>query len=249
MKNKAALLAVAAFVAASASAAESHGHWGYAGNSGASHWADMDANFQTCKLGKLQSPINIETKTVEKAALKPIDFAYSAGAAEVVNNGHTIQVTPAAGGSAAFDGVDYKLLQFHFHTPSEEKINGKAYPMVAHLVHQNADGKLAVVAVLFKVGKRNAALAPIFDKLPAKEGDKRSLEGVNAADLLPADKAYYAFMGSLTTPPCSEEVRWQVMKTPVTISAGQLEAFKKRFKMNARPVQPLNGRVVQESAG
>jgi carbonic anhydrase len=151
---------------------------------------------------------------------------------------------PAAG-SATLDGVEYKLLQFHFHTPSEEKIDGKSYPLVAHLVHKNAEGQLAVVAVLFKAGKENAALKPVFDHLPAKEGETRKLDvAVDAADLLPANRAYYAFTGSLTTPPCSEEVRWQVLKTPVELSSSQLAAFRKLYRMNARPVQPLNGRKV-----
>ncbi len=155
-----------------------------------------------------------------------------------------MQVNLPAGGAASIDGVEYKLLQFHFHTPSEEKFDGKPYPLVAHLVHKSAQGQLAVVAVLFKVGKENAALKPVFDKLPPKEGDTLALEAINLADLLPADPSYYAFMGSLTTPPCSEDVRWQVLKTPVTLSAAQLAAFRKLYKMNARPVQPLNGRKV-----
>jgi carbonic anhydrase len=247
MKSINILFALGAVIATPAFA-EGHAHWGYEGHHGAAHWAEMDEGFKTCSLGKNQSPINIETKSVEKADLKPIGFAYAAGAADVVNNGHTIQVNLPAGGSANFDGTDYQLLQFHFHTPSEEKINGKAYPLVAHFVHKNAEGKLAVVAVLFKQGKKNAALSEVFANLPAKEGDTKALGAtLNPADVLPANRAYYAFTGSLTTPPCSEEVRWQVLKTPVQLSAGQLSAFRKLYKMNARPVQPLNGRKVQVS--
>jgi carbonic anhydrase len=244
------LLAVAlsaAFLAPSAFA-EGHAHWGYEGHGDAAHWGDLDESFKTCKLGKLQSPIDIETKKVQSAGLKDIAFAYAPKAGEVVNNGHTIQVNVADGGKITLDNVDYKLAQFHFHNPSEEKVDGKSYPLVAHLVHKSAEGKLAVVAVLFKQGAENPALKRIFAKLPAKEGEKVALDApFDAAELLPKDRGYYAFMGSLTTPPCSEEVRWQVLKTPVDLSDAQLAAFTKLYKANARPVQPLNGRVVQSS--
>lgn len=249
MKLKMLVAAASAFIAApSVFAADHHAHWSYEGHGGAAHWAELDENFKTCSLGKFQSPIDIETRKAKPADLAPIGFAYTPGAAEVINNGHTIQVNLPAAGTATIGGMEYKLLQFHFHTPSEEKINGKAYPLVAHFVHKNGEGKLAVVAVLFKQGKENAALKSVFANLPAKEGEPRALEGgINPADVLPADHAYYAFMGSLTTPPCSEEVRWQVLKTPVELSAGQIAAFRKLYKMNARPVQPLNGREVQVS--
>jgi len=239
------LLTTCAAGATSLGWAEGKAHWSYQGHGSAAHWAELDPGFTTCKLGKHQSPIDLQTKKVEKSATaNPIGFAYASGPGEVVNNGHTVQVNLPAAGAVTLDGTEYKLLQFHFHTPSEEKIDGKAYPLVAHLVHKNAQGQLAVVAVLFKTGKQNATLKPVFDKLPAKQGETAPLDAINPADLLPADRAYYAFMGSLTTPPCSEEVRWQVLKAPVEISAAQLASFKKLYAMNARPVQPLNGRKV-----
>lgn len=248
MKFKLLVAAVSTAFAAFSQAGD-HGHWSYEGHQGAPHWAELKEEFKTCGIGKSQAPIDIKTKAVKKANLKPIGFAYAAGAAEVVNNGHTIQINVPAGGSVSLDGVDYKLLQFHFHTPSEEKVDGKAYPLVAHFVHQNAEGKLAVVAVLFKEGKENAGLKAVFDNLPAKEGDVRALErSINPTDVLPVNATYYSFMGSLTTPPCSEDVRWQVMKTPVEVSKQQLAAFRKLFRMNARPVQPLNGRAVLSSS-
>lgn len=248
MKSTSSLLLAASYalVASPQAFAENKPHWDYQGHGGTTHWADLDEGFKTCKLGKLQSPIDIKPKSVEKAADgKPIGFAYTASTAEVVNNGHTVQVNLPAAGTASIDGVEYKLLQFHFHTPSEERFDGKPYPLVAHMVHKNDKGELAVVAVLFNVGKENAALTPVFAKLPDKEGGSQTLESFNPADLLPADASYYAFMGSLTTPPCSEDVRWQVLKTPVTLSAAQLASFRKLYQMNARPVQPLNGRKVQ----
>lgn len=228
----------------SAQASDHHAHWSYSGEHGAKQWGDMEPGFAECKLGKQQSPIDI--RGAAKAVLPNIGFDYKPGAAEVVNNGHTIQVNLAAGGAVMLDSGEYKLLQFHFHTPSEERIKGKAYPMVAHLVHKNAEGMLAVVAVLLKEGKENAALKTLFAALPAKEGASISLEGgINPADILPAKRNYYKFVGSLTTPPCSEGVRWQVLKQPVELSKAQIAAFQKLYKMNARPVQPLNGRRIE----
>lgn len=248
MKPALSIVATAYLVAAaSAAQAADKPHWSYHGHGSPAHWAELDAEFKTCKLGKLQSPINIETRKVQKSAdARPIGFAYTAGSGgEVVDNCHTIQVNLPSAGAVTLDGTEYRLLQFHFHAPSEESFDGKRYPLVAHLVHKNAQGQLGVVAVLFKAGKNNPALKPVFEHLPAKAGEKRPLEAAfDPATLLPADRAYYAFMGSLTTPPCSEEVRWQVLKTPVELSKAQLAAFKKRYSMNARPLQPLNGRKV-----
>lgn len=222
-------------------------HWTYQGPTGPTHWAELDKSFRACELGMHQSPINIDTQRLEHAALAPIGFAYKTEPGEVVNNGHTIQINLPKGSVATIDGVEYRLVQFHFHTPSEEKIDGKNFPMVAHLVHQNAQGKLAVIAVLFNEGKENQTLKPIFNNLPPKEGESRKLPAVEPAGLLPANRAYYTYVGSLTTPPCSEEVRWLVLKTPVELSASQLAAFRKLYKMDARPVQALNGRVVEVS--
>jgi carbonic anhydrase len=228
-------------------AAEQHGeHWGYGD---AAKWGDLSAEFKECKLGKEQSPIDISTKATQKAGLPAIGFNYKPGSGEVINNGHTIQINLTDAGSAKLAGGEYQLLQFHFHTPSEEKVDGKNFAMVAHLVHKTAGGGLGVVAVLFREGNENAALKPVFESMPAKEGGKVQLKAkLNPADLLPADKGYYAFKGSLTTPPCSEGVAWQVMKQPVELSKAQIDAFRRLYKMNARPVQPLNGRKVQESS-
>jgi carbonic anhydrase len=238
-------IALAAFAVVSAHAAEQQPHWSYKAHGGAANWAELDPAFTTCKLGHEQSPIDI--RGAIKAKLPPIGFAYAAGPAEVVNNGHTIQVTTASGGSIKLPTGEYKLVQFHFHHPSEESVNGKRYPMVVHMVHQNDEGKLAVVALLVKEGKTNAALAPVFKAMPAKEGEKKPVADFDPAKLLPASQGYYAYVGSLTTPPCSEGVRWQVMKTPIEVSAAQLHAFSQRYSMNARPVQPLNGRTLEES--
>jgi carbonic anhydrase len=246
MKLKMAVLAAAMMAVAGVQAADHAPHWEYAGKAGTAHWAELDQGFAACKLGKEQSPIDIRGAKAGK--LEPIGFQYSSGSAEIVNNGHTVQVNLANGGTIKLASGEYKLVQFHFHTPSEEKVNGKRYPLVAHLVHKNDAGALAVVAVLFKQGHENAALKQVFAGLPAKAGDKHALEGdFNAESILPAQRGYYAYMGSLTTPPCSEGVHWQVLKTEADISKGQLAAFRKLYAMNARPVQPLNGRAITVS--
>jgi carbonic anhydrase len=221
-------------------------HWAYEGHGDPAHWADLDQANSACKLSKEQSPIDIEERNARKAPLSTLEFNYAAAGAEVINNGHTVQVNLPAGNALKAGDDVAQLLQFHFHTPSEEKINGVNYPMVAHFVHKSADGKLSVVAVLFKQGQENQTLAPVFAALPA-EGHPSQLASFNPADVLPANRAYYKFMGSLTTPPCSDGVRWQVLKQPVELSTQQIAAFHKLYKMNARPVQPLNGRTVEVS--
>lgn len=231
----------------SALAADPHAaHWGYAGHGAAPHWGDMQPEFSTCKLGKDQSPIDIPA--ANKADLPALTLDYQASAAEVLNNGHTIQVNLADSGMLKLGPDSYKLLQFHFHTPAEEKVQGRSYPLGGHLVHRNEAGQLAVVGVLFKLGKANPALNKVFAAMPSKPEAKAALpESFNPADLLPPSRGYYAYKGSLTTPPCSEGVRWQVLKEPVELSKAQLAQFKKLYPMNARPVQPLNGRTVQSS--
>ena len=245
MKYKLTSLLLSALFAAPALAGGPEPHWDYESEAGPAKWSGIDSAFKACGIGKRQSPINIETRDSEKGGLKPIMFTYLPGPAEVVNNGHTIQVNLPNSGSARFDGLEYKLVQFHFHTPSEEKIDSMAQHMVAHFVHRAGDSKLAVVGVLFKLGKENAALKVVFDNLPKKQGLTFEIKEFNPADLIPADPTYFAYVGSLTTPPCTEEVKWQVMRTPIEISYAQLAAFKKLYKMNARPVQPINGRRVQ----
>lgn len=248
-KNSRLAVGLAAAILAGHVYAENPGaaaHWGYRGEHGPTHWADLADGNAACKLSKEQSPINIDEGQVKKAPLAALEFQYAAGPAEVVNNGHTIQVTPAPGNTLKVGSEVVHLLQFHFHTPSEETINNQHYPLVAHLVHKAADGKLSVVAILFREGRANPVLAPLFKALPA-EGKTLPLASIDLAGLLPPGHQYFRFMGSLTTPPCSDGVRWQVMKQPVEISRQQLAAFRKLYKMNARPIQPLNGRLVEVS--
>lgn len=229
-------------------ASNNQAHWSYKGtHSGPSAWSELDPAFKECSLGKAQSPINIE-KT-EKADLPTLQFNYSHSAAPtLINNGHTVQVNLPAGNTLKVGDNTYELLQFHFHTPSEESINGKKFPMVAHFVHKNANGQLGVVGLLIQQGKTNPAFTPIFEHTP-RAGEKITVENltVDLDDMLPSKLGYYSFEGSLTTPPCSEGVNWMVVKQPITLGKEQIKAFKTLFKGNARPTQPLNGRVVKES--
>lgn len=238
------LFVTAALTGGSAALAAEAAHWTYKGHGGPAEWGSMEADFASCKLGKLQSPIDIVG--AKPAKLPPIKFNYQPSALKIVDNGHTIQVNYAPGSTIDVGGTRYELVQFHFHKPSEEKIDGKAHAMVAHLVHKGSDGALAVVAVLLDKGADNPTLHAIWRNLPKqKEKEVAASATIDAATLLPVDKGYYTFQGSLTTPPCSEGVRWFVLKTPMTLAANELTAFAKLYPMNARPTQPLNGRAVE----
>lgn len=238
-------LAVLCSLAASSAFAAPAAHWEYEGEHGPKQWGKLDKDYATCGLGKHQSPVDIR-KAETRADLSDLTFNYVSAPFKLINNGHTVQVNNSEGGTLSIGGHSYKLAQFHFHTPSEERINGKPYDMVAHLVHKDDAGKLAVVAVLIKRGKENAALKPVFDNMPISAGPQHTVEGVNInfADLLPSKRGYYHFEGSLTTPPCSEGVAWYVLNTPVEASSAQIKQLRALYPHNARPVQPLNDRVV-----
>ncbi|MDH4274569.1 MAG: carbonic anhydrase family protein [Gammaproteobacteria bacterium] len=243
LKKYALIVCISCFGTAHAAEKTAHGHggvhWDYNGEMGPEHWGGA------CQTGKSQSPINIVGAS--KANLKPIEFNYQAAEnPEVVNNGHTIQVNYPAGSFAVMNGKKYNLLQFHFHTPSEEAIQGKRADLVAHLVHKADDGELAVVGVLFNKGaKASATLDKIWANMPKSEGKEHTKGSLNVADLLPKEKNYFHFAGSLTTPPCTEGVQWHVMQSQQEFSDKQLGAFTALFPMNARPLQPLNDRLVE----
>jgi carbonic anhydrase len=220
-------------------------HWTYSGHGGPAEWGALSPEFTTCKLGKNQSPIDI--RGAKPADLPAIKFAYKPSPLKLIDNGHTIQVDYAPGSSIDVGGERYELVQFHFHKPSEEKIDGKSHAMVAHLVHKSADGKLAVVAVLLDSGGASALIDSIWKNLPKEKEKETAVQNVtiDATDLLPASRGYYTFQGSLTTPPCSENVTWLVLKTPVKIADREIAAFGKIYPMNARPTQPVNSRAIQ----
>ncbi len=219
-------------------------HWGYTGHGSPDSWGEISPKYHTCSEGKNQSPVNVVSSL--DADLETLILHYSKSSKEDVNNGHTIQVNVEDGDSMVVDGISFELKQFHFHTPSENHINGKSFPLEAHFVHLDKDGNIAVLALMFEEGKENSALAKIWEKMPQEAGSKNPLELKNiASSLLPESKDYYRFNGSLTTPPCTEGVRWLVLKTPVTISKAQVEKFLHTMHHpNNRPIQATHARLI-----
>jgi len=223
-------------------------YWAYTGQTGPPYWGLMGEEFLTCSKGEAQSPIDIRDDSVRKSDLPAIEFHYQPSKLTINDNTHTIEITYAPGSFVDVGNERYELKQFHFHRPSEEEINGKSYEMVAHLVHENAGGKIAVVAVLLTKGDAQSSLLnTLWDNVPKKRKADVSVAAVtiDATKLLPTNKAYYTFLGSLTTPPCTEGVTWFVLKTPTAVSAGEIERFARLYPMNARPLQPLNGRAIR----
>ncbi len=226
-----------------------HGEWGYSGDGDPAHWGDLKPEFFMCRDGKNQSPVNIQkSSTIQAIGLEDIEFHYVTGATEAVNNGHTIKVSVAPGSYIKVDGIEFELKQFHFHSPSENEIDGKNFPIEAHFVHASKDGELAVVAVMYEESKENKVLKKICNKIfsHAHKAANCALTSRDINSLLPVNKAYYRFDGSLTTPPCSEGVRWLVLQNYPQVSAQQAERFTNVMMKghNNRPVQPLNARKI-----
>jgi len=219
-------------------------HWTYDGKHGAKHWGSLTSEFGTCDSGVNQSPINI-TETID-ASLPVLAINYQASRVSVVNNGHTVQANIKGENTFTNDAGIFDLKQFHFHAPSENTIDGKSFPLEVHFVHADDNGRLSVIGVMFEYGAENSTLAKLWQKMPSKTGAIQPLhELVNSSDLLPASADYYRFNGSLTTPPCSEGVRWFVMKDAITASKAQIEKFAKTMGgATNRPVQATNARVI-----
>ena len=221
--------------------------WSYQGATAPEHWAELSPAYATCKAHN-QTPVDI--RNTLKANLPPLYMAYSSDGQKITNTGHTIQINYAEGSTIEVDAEKFMLKQMHFHTPSENHINGKSFPMELHLVHANADGALAVVGVMLTEGRDNVELAKLWKAMPKKAGESVHLTSentVSAYNFLPKKQDYYRFSGSLTTPPCSEGVRWLVMKTPIEASAAQIKAFTDAMGSHTnRPIQALNGRVILE---
>jgi carbonic anhydrase len=219
-------------------------HWSYEGATGPEHWGDLSPDYLACKTGREQSPIDVENTMAE--TLPPIEFHYVGSPLKLIDNGHTVQVNYDSGSYIRVLGKRYELVQFHFHHPSEEAIHWKHYALVIHLVHKDAEGHLAVVAVLFEKGTSNPAIKAVVDHLPTvKEQEITADVTVDATSLLPKMRNYYTFSGSLTTPPCSEGVTWFVLQTPATLSNTELGTLSKLYPHNARPLQSLNTRTVK----
>ena len=223
--------------------------WAYAGDASPQHWAELTPDNRLCGIGTRQSPIDIR-ETI-KVDLEKIQFDYRPGSFSVLDNGHTIQVTTAPGNALTVMGRRFELSEFHFHRPSEERVNGRSYDMVMHLVHKDADGNQAIVAVLIERGPDNkpqAAVQTVWNNLPLERNEPVSASvPLDPSQLLPQDRAYFTFMGSMTTPPCSENVLWMVMRNPVQLTANQIGIFTRLYPMNARPLQSNSGRLIKES--
>lgn len=226
--------------------AGSGGHWGYEGEHGPEHWGHMSGEYKACAEGKTQSPIDLSNAAAEELA--DIKFDYKPSKLNIVNNGHTVQVNYDNGSSISVNGSQYNLVQFHFHTPSEHTVEGKSYGNEMHLVHKNDKGELAVVGVLVEKGQENAAYKAIWSNLPKKANEKKSAAvDISASELLPQDKDYFTYSGSLTTPPCTENVRWIVLKSPIQMSEGQISEIQKIMHKNNRPVQKMHDRALKIS--
>ena len=220
-------------------------HFEYEGANGPIWWGALREDWAKCSTGTRQSPINI-TGAVKMPTLKDPTLDYAPTTLRLTNTGHSIQVNYDAGSSLNLNGKTYELAQFHFHVASEHTIDGKSYAMELHLVHRYADDDLAVVGVLLEEGAANPTLAQFWDKLPS-EGTVNTGNTLNIADILPNQRGYYTYEGSLTTPGCAEIVTWFVLKTPVSVSKEQVAAFQSvTGTSTARPVQALNGRVIGE---
>jgi carbonic anhydrase len=207
----------------------------------------LNPEFALCHSGHRQSPIDI--RNPHEANLPALQVDYKPSPLHIIDNGHTIMINYAPGSTIRVGDKQYALKQFHFHRPSEEEIDGKSYEMSVHLVHADEQGNLAVVAVLLKRGSDNALIDELWSDLPREKEHEEQLDNVqiNAKALLPSELGYYTFPGSLTTPPCTENVTWFVLKQPVTVSAAEIQRFEKLYRHNARPIEPTNDRVVLET--
>jgi carbonic anhydrase len=237
------------FVTTFSRADECNESWSYSGPGGPQNWGGIDAAYQLCSAGTWQSPIDIPTVIPPNGFMvfgrEPIEFHYVSGDVDVVNDGHTIKVKMLQCGSyILYKHVRYDLKEFHFHNRSEETIDGKDADLDIHFVHQDSDGKLAVIALLLNKGTTNDALKPIWDKLPKECGDHNKVSLFDPTMLLPTSSNHWQYSGSLTTPPCTQGVTWLVLQYQTMLSADQLDAFMSIYRMNKRPLQPRNNRKI-----
>jgi carbonic anhydrase len=226
-----------------------HLKWSHAGATGPEHWSELDRDFAACGSGTQQSPIDLAGAI--RADLAPLDFAYGSVPVEVEDIGHTLEMKVPPGHVVRLAGDAFTLIQFHFHAPSEHRIDGHTFPMEAHFVHLGETGTLAVVAVMLAEGAVNQDYAPLFAGLPLVASGSRGDAGDGAllplSSLLPVERSYYRYAGSLTTPDCAETVTWLVLRQPVPLGASQIARFTTNFPSNARPLQPINRRFVLRS--
>ena len=231
-------------------------HWSYDGEEGPDHWGTLSKDYSACKDGQFQSPVNIaensEDISQDRGDLSPV-FHYSPSAFSEIDNTHTIQANLFGKNSIEEDGKEYLLKQIHFHSPSENQLNGRTYPLEAHLVHKAEDGSLAVVAVFFNAksdATANAELDKIWSHIPGEQEKDIAVPDteLDLSGILPEDKTMFRFDGSLTTPPCSEGVTWNVFRSVVLLPESQIIAFQKHYDHNARPLQDLHHRKIIRTA-
>jgi len=218
-------------------------HWAYDGKAGPKAWGKLDPEWSKCSSGKAQSPIDILPRAGNAS---PIEFHYRPTPASIIDNGHTLQVNFEPGSTIDIDRHTYALVQFHFHTPSEHSIAGEHYPLELHLVHKDVDGKLAVIGVLFDAGAESKVLPSLWAQWPRKVDTAAKLpRPFDPSLLLPDNRKVFRYSGSLTTPPCSEGVVWNVMRRTLSDTRGHIDEFIKRYPLNARDIQPLNERKIE----
>lgn len=233
----------------SLAAAQTAADWDYYGKTGPLGWGKLDPSFKTCSDGHQQSPLDIRNTRLNKS-LQPIEFHYLAGTETLENNGRTIVVHVNPGSYIVANGTRYNLIQFEFHHPSEEAVKGRLTDMSVQFLHKSPEGKTAILSVRMTENQDapNAILAALFAQLPKKTGETLKINDlVNPGGLLPADRSYWTYMGSLTTPPCTEGVRWFVLQQPVTLSRTQFDNYASRFHINTRPLQNPHGRKIEAS--
>lgn len=220
--------------------------WSYSGRTGPANWAKVEKDAALCAEGMAQSPIDIPDAKVRKGDFPTILFNYKPSPLTIDDDGHEIVIKFAPGSAITLEGGRFELASLNFHKPAEHKVDGKTHAMEAHLVHRTPDGKTATLALFIDQGKENAAVKSIVANLPQGKGRENSVSSVtiNPLDLLPDNKDYYGYKGSLTQPPCTENVEWVILKTPITLSADQIARLSRAYPMNARPVQPVNGRDI-----
>ncbi|NCN95225.1 MAG: carbonic anhydrase family protein [Bdellovibrionales bacterium] len=216
-------------------------HWSYEGETGPENWGDLKPEYSLCKTGQNQSPIDLVFKKPQTG--RDIKTSFKNSAVKIIDNGHTIQVNFEPGNSIEIEGEKFNLLQAHFHSSSEHAIAGNLLPMEMHLVHKSDAGDLAVLGVILIEGASHPILESIWQSIPIQKGMEKEVSfTINPEDLIPRTRTYYNYSGSLTTPPCSEGVNWNVFNTPVTISTEQIMAFRSLYPSNNRPLQPLGNR-------
>jgi carbonic anhydrase len=238
------LFLIALTVMATSNAGAQSVQWGYEGKIGPERWARLDGTYLTCTNGRQQSPLDI--RGAKPSDLAPLEFHYRSGLITLVNDGHFVQGNVEPGSFLVANGHRYDLVGFQFHHPSEQAVKGQLSDMEVQLLHKDSDGKMAIVSIRMREGNPNVVLAALWPLLPGQAGKStKTKDMVNVAGLLPPDRGYWTYQGSLTTPPCSEGVDWFVLKEEIEVSRDQLQTFGALYSRNSRPLQPPHDRKIQ----